>query len=76
MKDYKFNNNNMKEVLFNLALIDAITFCKEHGIDCSGTHLHKYPRRYTYALVRDADGKAIMTTTFYRNSVPTHTISN
>jgi hypothetical protein len=43
----------MKEILYNLALIDAITYCKENKIDCSGTHLIKYPRRFTYALVKD-----------------------
>lgn len=63
----------MKEILFNLALIDAITFCKENDIDCSGTHLYKYPRRFTYALVDDT-GRAIITTTFYKNRVPTRVI--
>lgn len=65
----------MKDILLNLALIDATNFCKANNIDCSGTHLHKYPRRYTYALVRDEDGRAIVTTTFHKNQVPTHTYS-
>ena len=64
----------MKQVLYNLALIDSINFCKEHKIDCSGTHLYKYPRRFVYALLRDSDNRAIVTTTFYKMSVPTHFI--
>lgn len=64
----------MKEILFNLALIDAVKFCKENNIDCSGTHLYKYPRKYTYALIKDKDNKAIVTVTFHKNGVPTHVI--
>jgi hypothetical protein len=66
----------MKEILYNLALIDAITYCKENKIDCSGTHLIKYPRRFTYALVKDDTGRAILTTTFYKSQVPTRVINN
>ena len=66
----------MKEILSNLALIDAITYCKGNAIDCSGTHLVKYPRRFTYALVKDETGRAILTTTFHKSSVPTHYIHN
>lgn len=65
----------MKEILFNLALIDTINFCKENKIDCSGTHLFKYPRRFTYALVKDETGKAIVTVTFHKRQVPTHNFS-
>ena len=64
----------MKEILFNLALLDAINFCKAQGIDCSGTHLVKYPRRFTYALVKDKTGRAIVTTTFHKSQVPTRYI--
>lgn len=64
----------MKEILFNLALIDAINFCKANKIDCSGTHLYKYPRRFTYALLKSETGRAILTTTFHKSSVPTHYI--
>lgn len=64
----------MKEILFNLALIDTVNFCKENNLDCSGTHLIKHPEKYVYSLIRERDGKAIVKTTFYKNSVPTHTI--
>lgn len=72
----------MKEILFNLALIDTINFCKENGIDCSGSHLVKYPRKQTYALIKDVPGQkstgwkmanVIVTVTFHKSSVPTHT---
>jgi hypothetical protein len=63
----------MKEVLYNMALIDAIEFCKANNIDCSGTHLFKYPRRFTYALVKDKGG-AVLTTTFYKNRTPSRFI--
>ncbi len=56
-------------------MIDSINFCKAHNIDCSGTHLYKYPRKFIYALVKDKTGKAILTTTFYKNAVPTHFIN-
>lgn len=65
----------MKEILFNLALIDTTQFCIEHKIDCSGSHLVKYPRRFTYALVRSKTGRAIVTVTFHKNQVPTHFIT-
>lgn len=64
----------MKEILFNLAMIDTNNFCKDNDIDCSGTHLVKYPRRFTYALVKNETGRVIVTTTFYKSSVPTHSI--
>ena len=66
----------MEEIIYNLALIDAIKFCKDNNIDCSGTHLYKYPRKWTYALLRDKDNRAIITTTFYKSQVPTHYIHN
>lgn len=65
----------MKEILFNLALIDTTNYCKDHNLDCSGSHLVKYPRRFTYALVNDKTGRAIVTVSFYKNSVPTHFIT-
>lgn len=65
----------MKEILQNLALIDMINFCKENKIDCSGTHLYKYPRQFRYALLKDETGKAVVTVTFHKNQVPTHFIN-
>ncbi len=70
----------MKDILFNLALIDTINFCKAHNIPANGrngngSHLVKYPRRWTYALVESDTGRAIVTVTFYKNQVPTHFIT-
>ena len=66
----------MQEILKNLALIDATTYCKEHNIDCSGTYLIKYPRKFTYALVRQDNGKPIIETTFYKNRTPSRVVHN
>lgn len=66
----------MEKILFNLALINTIDYCKAHSLDCTGSHLVKYPRRFTYALVKDTTGRAIVTVTFYKSSTPTYTIHN
>jgi hypothetical protein len=65
----------MKEILENLALIDLTTFCREHKIDCSGTHLAKNGRGFKYSLCRDKDGWAMVTVCFSKNSVPSHYIN-
>lgn len=66
----------MEKILFNLALIETTKKCKELKIDCSGSHLIKYHKRWTYALCNNETGKAIITITFYKNSVPTYFIHN
>lgn len=64
----------MKDVLENMALLKAIDVCKEHKIDCSGTHIYKYPRRFTYALCKDETNRAVVTVTFYKNRTPSYFI--
>jgi len=64
----------MKQILANLAMLDLINYCKEHDIDCSGTHVVKYPRAQRYALVKDVDGQALVTVSFYKNQVPLHSV--
>lgn len=64
----------MKEILFNLAMIDCLNFCKKHGIDPSGTHLYKTPRGHTYTLVRDEDSRPLVAVAFTADSVPQHLI--
>lgn len=64
----------MKEILHNLVNILLLCFCKAKSIDCSGTHVYKYPRRYTYALLKTETGKPIVTMTFYKNKVPNYSI--
>ncbi len=62
----------MEKILFNLANIHAITKCKELNIDCSGTHLFKVPRKWTYRLVKDSDNNTVMNVTFHKSQVPTY----
>ena len=64
----------MKQILANLALFDLTQYCKAHDIDCSGTHVYKYPRKYIYALVQDESGKALVTVSFTKNQAPVHSI--
>lgn len=64
----------MKEILFNLALLDALNFCKEHNIDPSGTYLKKCKRGYMYVLYRTEGNKGVLSVTFHKNQVPTHFI--
>ena len=66
----------MKEILANLALIDLVKFCKNNNLDCSGTHLTKQPKPWTYALVRDKDYHIIATVKFSKTATPTHTITD
>lgn len=63
----------MKQILSNIALFSLTNFCKEKGIDCSGSHLYKYPRKFTYALLDDSTGKAIVSVTFNESAMPTYT---
>lgn len=64
----------MKEILENLALIDLIKFCKENKIDCSDTCLAKNGKGFKYSLIRNTDGRAIVTVSFSKHSVPLHYI--
>ena len=64
----------MEQILQNLAMINLINHCKEQKIDPSGTHIYKYPRRFTYALLKDETGEALATITFYKSSIPTYLI--
>ena len=68
----------MEKLLFNLALIDTINFCKANNIDCSGTNLWKVPRKYTYVLAKSEQGKqggkSLVSVTFHKSQVPTHII--
>jgi hypothetical protein len=43
----------MKDILLNLANREMLEFCKENGIDPSGTHVEKMGRGYRYKLVRE-----------------------
>ena len=62
----------MDVILFNLALLDTTNFCLDNSIDCSGTHLVKDGRGFSYTLTRD--DKPVVGVTFHKSSVPTHRI--
>ena len=60
----------MQQILNNLALIELMNLCKRQNIDCSGTHLYKKERGYTYGLVKDDTQKVIAHVKFFKNSTP------
>lgn len=62
----------MKEILYNLGLIEATRFCKDNNIDCSGSYLVKRGRGYVYDLVRTMDGTLIVSVKFHKSQVPTY----
>lgn len=65
---------NMEKILYNLALINLLEFSKKVGIDCSGTHLIKTPRKYLYTLVKSKTGQRLVAVRFSSHSIPTHII--
>jgi hypothetical protein len=64
----------MKEILNNIALLNLLDYCKANGIDPSGTHIAKHQRKYTYTLLKDTTGKALVTVTYYKHQTPTFII--
>lgn len=69
----------MKEVLLNLANRELLEFCKENGIDPSGTHVEKMGRGYRYKLVRDEHPFTIVpyvSVLFSKSSTPTFTMDD
>jgi hypothetical protein len=70
----------MQEVLQNIAMLDTIKYCQANnippnGYTGNGSHVVKYPRRWTYALVDDKTGRSIVTVTYYKNRVPSYSIT-
>lgn len=62
----------MPDILFNLALLDTINFCKANAIDCAGSHIEKHGRGFVYRLIRNTDSKLLVETTFHKRQIPTH----
>ena len=62
----------MKEVLQNMALLDTNRYCHENNIDMSSTHIYKYPKHFTYALLKSETGRALVTITYYKNRTPSY----
>jgi len=64
----------MEQILYNLAMIDLINFCKQQKINCSGTHTIKAKRGYKYTLIKTNNGKPLVDVLFHKNQTPTHFI--
>jgi len=62
----------MKEILFNLALIDLNNFCKINSIDYTNSHLIKNGRGFKYSLVNNNTNKTIVSVLFTKSSTPIH----
>lgn len=62
----------MQDILFNLALLDTINFCKEQNIDCAGSHLEKAGRGFRYTLISDTYKRPLVTVEFKKMAVPEH----
>lgn len=60
----------MQEVLLNMANIELLRYCERQGIDPSGSHVAKNGRGFTYSLVNETDGRAFVSVTFTKNTVP------
>lgn len=66
----------MKQIIENLALINLTEFAKRNQIDISGSYVVKNGRGYNYSLINEKTGRAIITVTFHKSSVPTFIIHN
>jgi hypothetical protein len=60
----------MKAILYNLALLTLVDFCRSQKIDCSGTHLFKYPRKWVFSLKSDVDNSDVARVKLSENQVP------
>lgn len=64
----------MQKILYNLALIDTLNFCKAENIDPSGSHLVKAKRGYKHTLLQTATNRPLVSVTFKPSSVPEHLV--
>lgn len=62
------------KIIYNLALINLNDFCKSQGLDISGTHLEKTPRKYVYTLLRINTHSPLASVEFKPNSIPSHLV--
>lgn len=66
----------MQDVLRNLANRELLGFCKENGIDPSGTYAAKDGRGFKYSLFYQNTDERLASVTFTKNSVPQFTMSD
>lgn len=64
----------MYEIIYNLALIHALNYCKEHKIDPTGTYLNKKDRKFIYTLTKQVHQVPVVTVEFHKRSVPTYIV--
>jgi len=64
----------MEQILFNLANIHLMNFCKENNIDCSGSHVQKLKRKFNYNLLSSSN-ELIASITFHKNQIPTYQLA-
>lgn len=60
----------MNDILLNLANVLLLQYCKEEGIDPSGSHVKKTDRGYVFGLANDSDERVFVQVTFTKNTVP------
>lgn len=65
----------MENVLRNMANRELLDFCKENGIDPSGTICQKDGRGFRFSLYQTENGYKLVTVLLSKGSVPTFTIS-
>lgn len=59
-----------QEILRNLALFQLTDYCRDSGIDCSGSHVVKSGRGYAYHLAYTDTSLPIVSVTYTRNTPP------
>lgn len=60
----------MKDILLNIANRELLAFCKENGVDPSGTYAEKAGRGYKYNLIKQSTGQMLVSVTFTKNNTP------
>jgi hypothetical protein len=62
----------MKQIIQNLALFGLVQYCLNNDIRCSGSHVQKRGRGFTFDLVDTETGKPLASVTFSKISAPAY----
>lgn len=65
----------MDKILLNLANFLLVQYCIDNNIDCSGTYVYKYNRRYMYALLKTDTGKLVVLVKLNNYSTPSYSVN-
>lgn len=60
----------MDKILLNLANIHLLEYCRQMGIDPSGSYVRKMRRGYVYGLCNQSDDRVFAQVTFKKSAVP------